>query len=299
MAKLVSSLWLVVLGVVAGWPAGGIAAPPEISNVYPDYPGFGPHIITGEGFDSGSTEVWTWEPSARETMEKEAAGRLGGDLSELPARPPEGARRVGMLDVERQVIVASLNGAVLWVKTAEGFSKPYLFNVAKPLWVSESKAAPGGLAYVFGFGLRPQYRRCTIAMKSDTVTFFPRMIVEARALRTADSRLVYFEVPKDVAAGRYSVYVHNSYGGRWGWRKAGELEVASPLNGQEKVFNVRTHGAKGDGLANDYRAIQNAVDAASKAGGGTVFFPPGTYATDRTILVPVDVRLRGANRDTS
>jgi len=299
MAKSLLCLGLAALSVVAGWTAGAVAAPSEISNVYPDYPGFGPHIITGEGFDAAGVEVWTWEPSAPEGMEKEAASQLGSAMPELPAQPPEGARRIKTLDVERQVIVASLTGTVLWVKTAEGVSKPHLFNVAKPLWISESKAAPGALVYIFGFGLRAPYRHTTVAIRSDTATLFPRVIVEARALRTADSRLVYFEIPKEATPDRYSVYLHNSYGGRWGWRKAGDLKVTPSGLERTKTFNVGDYGAKGDGLTNDYQAIRSAVDAAHQVGGGVVLFPPGVYATNRTILVPSGVRLRGASREAA
>ena len=42
-------------------------------------------------------------------------------------------------------------------------------------------------------------------------------------------------------------------------------------------YNVKDYGAKGDGTAIDTKAIEAAIDAASKAGGGTVFFPAGTY----------------------
>jgi hypothetical protein len=41
-------------------------------------------------------------------------------------------------------------------------------------------------------------------------------------------------------------------------------------------FNVRAHGAKGDGRANDSRGIQAAIDAAGQSG-GTVYFPAGEY----------------------
>ena len=41
-------------------------------------------------------------------------------------------------------------------------------------------------------------------------------------------------------------------------------------------YNVRDHGARGDGRTLDTRAIQSAIDAAARSG-GTVFFPPGDY----------------------
>lgn len=42
-------------------------------------------------------------------------------------------------------------------------------------------------------------------------------------------------------------------------------------------LNVRDFGAKGDGAAKDTAAIQKAIDAAEKQGGGTVVLPPGKY----------------------
>jgi hypothetical protein len=45
------------------------------------------------------------------------------------------------------------------------------------------------------------------------------------------------------------------------------------------IFNLRDFGACADGKTNDAAAIQKAVDACHKAGGGTVFIPPGDYLT--------------------
>lgn len=42
-------------------------------------------------------------------------------------------------------------------------------------------------------------------------------------------------------------------------------------------LNVRDYGAVGNGVTDDTAAIQDAIDAAAAAGGGTVFFPAGMY----------------------
>ena len=45
------------------------------------------------------------------------------------------------------------------------------------------------------------------------------------------------------------------------------------------VFNVRDFGAKGDGVSIDSPAINMAIEAAAKVGGGTVYFPAGVYSS--------------------
>jgi polygalacturonase len=44
-----------------------------------------------------------------------------------------------------------------------------------------------------------------------------------------------------------------------------------------RTFDVRTFGARGDGAALDTDAVNAAIEAASRAGGGTVLFPAGRY----------------------
>jgi polygalacturonase len=51
-----------------------------------------------------------------------------------------------------------------------------------------------------------------------------------------------------------------------------------------KTFNVQEFGAKGDGAAYETEAIQKALDACGKAGGGTVKIPPGTYLSKALTL---------------
>lgn len=47
------------------------------------------------------------------------------------------------------------------------------------------------------------------------------------------------------------------------------------------VVNVKWFGAVGDGVTDDTTAIQAAIDAVEVVGGGTVFFPAGTYRIDK------------------
>ena len=54
---------------------------------------------------------------------------------------------------------------------------------------------------------------------------------------------------------------------------------------EDLVLNVKSHGAKGDGITNDTAAIQAAIDACAGAGGGIVWFPLGRYKTTRSLLV--------------
>ena len=59
------------------------------------------------------------------------------------------------------------------------------------------------------------------------------------------------------------------------------ISACAMLNAAEtpaqNYFNVRDFGAVGDGNNLDSPAINRAIDAAAKAGGGTVVVPAGTY----------------------
>lgn len=57
------------------------------------------------------------------------------------------------------------------------------------------------------------------------------------------------------------------------------------------THNVVEYGARGDGVHENARPIQQAIDAASAAGGGVVLFPPGTYRT-ATLFLKDNVTLR-------
>ncbi|MGA2455980.1 MAG: glycosyl hydrolase family 28-related protein [Terriglobales bacterium] len=60
------------------------------------------------------------------------------------------------------------------------------------------------------------------------------------------------------------------------------------------AFPVEMFGAKGDGQTDDTTAIQNAINAAAAAGGGSVVFKVARYYTTGTFVVPTGVVLSGA-----
>ncbi len=61
--------------------------------------------------------------------------------------------------------------------------------------------------------------------------------------------------------------------------------MAAPAMAADKVCNVRTYGAKGDGTAKDTKAIQAAIEDCSSAGGGTVVLKGGKFVTG-----PIEIR---------
>jgi hypothetical protein len=65
----------------------------------------------------------------------------------------------------------------------------------------------------------------------------------------------------------------------------------------QTAFNVRDYGAVGDGATDNTARIQAAISAA-RAGGGIVFFPPGTYLTRRLTLYS-RVHLYGSGGDAT
>lgn len=73
--------------------------------------------------------------------------------------------------------------------------------------------------------------------------------------------------------------------------------IAVPAITAEEMYDVCDYGAKPDGKTLCTVSIQKAIDTCSKAGGGTVYLPPGTYLSG-TIYFKSGVTLRLASGST-
>jgi hypothetical protein len=67
-----------------------------------------------------------------------------------------------------------------------------------------------------------------------------------------------------------------------------------------EIYPVTAYGAVGDGITNDRAAIQACINACSAAGGGVVYFPPGTYGIGTSAVYLADgVSLMGCGHGAS
>lgn len=120
----------------------------------------------------------------------------------------------------------------------------------------------------------------------------PVTIAGLRAMTKLDADLIYFVTdPGQEGDFRYdpsdTVSVDNT-----------GLVLVSVSGGRFKRivtgdhYSVKWFGAKGDGLQDDMDFIQSAIDAVYTKGGGTVFFPKGTYIVSPSLqtrrIVPKD-----------
>ena len=72
---------------------------------------------------------------------------------------------------------------------------------------------------------------------------------------------------------------------------AGSVSVFTSMPNDPRAVTV---SAKGDGIADDSVALQNAINSAvNKGDGGVVFLPSGRYRITRTLLIPLAVRVYG------
>lgn len=100
----------------------------------------------------------------------------------------------------------------------------------------------------------------------------------------------------NVIGGRLKVEVRNRFSSMSSLSAVGQRDAALTelLAGTSEVYNVKSYGAKGDGVTDDTAAFQAALDAADTAGSGAglVYVPGGVWVLDG-ITIGSQVTLAG------
>jgi hypothetical protein len=92
----------------------------------------------------------------------------------------------------------------------------------------------------------------------------------------------YWEPDSQEADDGGTIISNGAAAGRWKRIIASKKSLPIAGSGGGPVFNVRWFGARGDGNTTDRGAIQAAINACA-VGGGTVYFPPGSYVCDDSL----------------
>ena len=213
-----------------------------------------------------------------------AVGSAGGKLQTVPVlQPTDGSLKF--------ILPASLRRGLFQVeiKTPQGAVSQVL-NRPVVWWtqvVSPPEAPGKTVLRLFGKNLT-QSTSATVRIRANREYSLPA---------TGSAFALSTPLPPDLVTANGTLTVDVGAGGSAGVSTPVPVSIARPLVMPQQAFNVRDHGAQGDGLTNDTEAVKGAVLAAQKAGGGVVYFPRGRYQLTETLEIPPLVTVRGEGRE--
>lgn len=186
---------------------------------------------------------------------------------------------------------------LMWPRNINGYGRPVSINQAEAWWAAPRSVAVGDTFSVFGRNL--------VVNEATPISYLyiQNSGGSGRWIRSvsANPYKVEFEVPKELINGKYTIWAHNGSGKRAGWSEPIQVTIRTKhgwSDDRSTWINVKTdHGAVGDGSANDYKAIANALVEAKSGSYETVYFPAGTYAISEKINVYGDMRIIGDGMD--
>jgi hypothetical protein len=211
----------------------------------------------------------------------------------------QGDAQIQRLDGDRAIVtlprsIPSWGMYLLWPGNEAGYGTPVAINKTDAWWVGPDKATRGATISVYGRNL---------SRGGDTTTSY--VYVKSKAsgagqwasVKRVNPFKVDFVVPEAFANGEYEVWTHNGHGGDYGWSGPLNLTVYDAPKWSGVIFNVKTYGAKGDGVSDDTDPIKNAIAAAKASPGATVYYPAGTYIVNTLLDAHSNNRWQGEGRD--
>jgi hypothetical protein len=202
----------------------------------------------------------------------------------------------------------------LWVRTARGeWSEAVMINDARPLWISPAyeyaTRSVGNLAReikVVGRNLQPTPGGTTRVRLAGPEVVTGIAIVDAQTSDTMNRYVARLKLPARLSPGSYRVGVSRD-GRSWVEISDQVLDVRPDAitPKQYAASDPQFGGCKPDDGRDDTVCILRAIDAAKRAGGGVVYFGPGTWdlinsapqpglLANEGIIVPDGVSLQGA-----
>lgn len=167
---------------------------------------------------------------------------------------------------------------LLWPCNSVGAGYPVAVNKTEAWWVGPNAASPGQTISIFGRNLSQNN-----GTTNSWVYIKPTGSSGQWATVTAvNPYKVDFTVPS-LTNGIYEVWVHNGHGGHYGWSGPVTFTVQSAYTWSGGTFNVKTYGAKGDGVTDDTAAINSAISATGNTPDCIIYFPTGTYMVHSVI----------------
>ena len=167
---------------------------------------------------------------------------------------------------------------LMWIENARGAGFPVRINAPHVTWIGPDHATPGSEINIYGRNLsRDNGTSSSYAYIRPWGAGADSPSVPVR-VTSVNPYKVSFELPGDVKVNSdYEVWLHNGHGGEYGWSGPMKLHVDStnPYVWNGSTHNVKDYGAAGNGIADDSKAIQAAINACND--GDRVYFPAGTY----------------------
>ena len=290
------SLAAAILFLAIGWRGPSAdAAGPQLSASSISATNGEPWLLYGDSLDDPGLRVHVvaldpgkdWNPV--ESLQRVLDGKVS-----LLDRPPQVAVAVGVYaaDGHTAAVKPFANrwqppAKMVWAETSQGCSPPLAVNRPEIWAVLPGRLVVGSRARLFGpnmgshIALVGPDKRITICGWSYSFSL-------EKGLSPAFERT--FEVPADLSAGSYQLYV-NGGGGDYGWSRARTVEVAAPQVPPPTLIHIE---AVGDGQTPSAAAIQKAIDEVAAAGGGTALLKPGLYRLEATVQLKPGVTLRGS-----
>ena len=201
----------------------------------------------------------------------------------------------------------------LWVHTARGeWSQAVRINDARPLWMTPAFVyASGTPAFlprelkIVGRNLQSGPGQSTQIRLIGPRRFSGTAIADTRSSDTLNHYVARLKLPASLAPGSYRIQV-NRDGASWVTLEGQSLRVLPdpPPVAKFSVSDPQFGGCRPDDGADDTACIVRAIAAAKDAGGGGVYFGPGTWdligtsqpgaAEPEGIIVASGVQLLGA-----